>query len=322
MCFTIEIPFCLDTKTAYLVDVKSIITHKESSMKASTAIILAILAILTIIFGVLWMGSNGKTKALMKSNQELKELYDNSTQTIGEIQSSLESLDRDLSGQLFTNKEIPGTTPEDRRSRIITSIANMRDQIEADKKKISDLEKQLASSRSQLKGVQDIVNKLKASISDKEAIMDELQKRLGILNETLEEERRSSLAEIQKREQTISEKQQTITQQSIDANTIYYIYGTRKELMEKGIVDRKGGLLGIGKVTTVAPSIQTEKFTQMNLLDTQEIRFPVSKKGYAVLSNHVATTYKVEKSGDQNILTVTDPTNFRKQKFLVIELMQ
>lgn len=291
-------------------------------MKASTAIVLAILAILTVIFGVLWMGSNGKTKDLMKSNEELKKLYENSTQTIGEIQSSLESLDKDLSGQLFTNKEIPGTTPEDRRSRIITSIANMRDQIETDKKKIADLEKQLASSRNQLKGVQDIVNKLKASISDKEAIMDELQKRLGILNETLEEERRTSLAEIQKREQTISEKQQTITQQSIDANTIYYIYGTRKELMDKGIVDRKGGLLGIGKVTTVTHNIQTEKFTQMNLLDTQQISFPVTRKGYAVLSNHVATSYKVEKAGDSNVLTVTDPPSFRKQKFLVIELMQ
>ncbi len=291
-------------------------------MKASTAIVLAILAILTILFGVLWMGSNGKNKELIKSNEDIKKLYENSTQTIGEIQSSLESLDQDLSGQLFTNKELPGTTPEDRRASIITSIANMRNQIESDKKKISDLEKQLASSRTQLKGVQDIVNKLKASIADKEAIMDELQKRLGILNETLEEERRTSLAEIQKREQTISEKQQTITQQSIDANTIYYIYGTRKELMDKGIVDRKGGLLGIGKVTTVTHSLQTEKFTQMNLLDTQQITFPATKKGYAVLSNHVATSYTVEKAGDNNILTVTDPSNFRKQKFLVIELMQ
>ncbi len=291
-------------------------------MKASTAIILAILAILTVLFGVLWMGSNGKTKALIKSNEELKELYENSTATIGEIQSSLESLDKDLSGQLFTNKEIPGTTPADRRSQIISSIANMRNQIEADKKKIVDLEKQLASSRNQLKGVQDIVAKLKASISDKEKIMDELQKRLGILNETLEEERRTSQAEIQKRELTIGEKQQELSQQSIEANTIYFIFGTRKELMDKGIIDRKGGLLGIGKVTTVSHNIQTEKFTQMSLLDTQQINFPVTKKGFAILSNHVATTYKVEKIEDSNVLTITDPQNFRKQKFLVIELMK
>ncbi len=35
-------------------------------------------------------------------------------------------------------------------------------------------------------------------------------------------------------EMTITEKEQQITQQSIiEANTIYYVYGTRKELMSK-----------------------------------------------------------------------------------------
>ncbi len=235
-------------------------------MKASTAIIVAILAILTIVFAVLWVNANDKSKDIMKNNEELKKLYETSTSTINEIQSSLESLEQDLSGQLFTQKEIPGTSPEERRNKIINSIANMRDQIEADKKKITTLEKQLATSKSQLKGVQEIVNKLKNSISEKEQIMDELQQRLGILNETLETERRSSAEEIQKREMTITEKEQQITQQSIEANTIYYVSGTRKELMSKGIMDRKGGLLGIGKVSTVKQNIPVEQFTTINLL--------------------------------------------------------
>jgi len=290
-------------------------------MKATTAIIVAVLAILTIVFAVLWINANGKSKDIMKSNEELKKLYETSTSTINEIQSSLESLEQDLSGQLFTQKEIPGTSPEERRNRIISSIANMRDQIEADKKKIATLEKQLATSKSQLKGVQEIVNKLKASISEKEQIMDELQQRLGILNETLETERRTSAEEIQKREMTITEKEQQITQQSIEANTIYYVYGTRKELMSKGIMDRKGGLLGIGKVSTVRQNIPIEQFTSMNLLETQQISFPATKKGYSILTNHPATSYKVEKEGDQNILTILDATSFRKQKFVVIELL-
>ena len=238
-------------------------------MKATSAIIVAILAILTIVFAVLWINANGKSKDIMKNNEELKKLYETSTSTINEIQSSLESLEQDLSGQLFTQKEIPGTSPEERRTKIISSIANMRDQIEADKKKIATLEKQLATSKSQLKGVQEIVNKLKASISEKEQIMDELQQRLGILNETLETERRTSAEEIQKREMTITEKEQQITQQSIEANTIYYVYGTRKELMSKGIMDRKGGLLGIGKVSTVKQNIPVEQFTTINLLENQ-----------------------------------------------------
>ena len=290
-------------------------------MKATSAIIVAILAILTIVFAVLWINANGKSKDIMKSNEELKKLYETSTSTINEIQSSLESLEQDLSGQLFTQKEIPGTSPEERRTKIISSIANMRDQIEADKKKIATLEKQLATSKSQLKGVQEIVNKLKASISEKEQIMDELQQRLGILNETLETERRTSAEEIQKREMTITEKEQQITQQSIEANTIYYVYGTRKELMSKGIMDRKGGLLGIGKVSTVKQNIPVEQFTTINLLENQQITFPATKKGYSILTNHPATSYKVEKEGDQNILTILDATSFRKQKFVVIELL-
>jgi len=290
-------------------------------MKATSAIIVAILAILTIVFAVLWINANGKSKDIMKSNEELKKLYETSTSTINEIQSSLESLEQDLSGQLFTQKEIPGTSPEERRTKIISSIANMRDQIEADKKKIATLEKQLATSKSQLKGVQEIVNKLKASISEKEQIMDELQQRLGILNETLETERRTSAEEIQKREMTITEKEQQITQQSIEANTIYYVYGTRKELMSKGIMDRKGGLLGIGKVSTVKQNIPVEQFITINLLENQQITFPATKKGYSILTNHPATSYKVEKEGDQNILTILDATSFRKQKFVVIELL-
>jgi len=290
-------------------------------MKATTAIIVAILAILTIVFAVLWMNANDKSKDVMKNNEELKKLYETSTSTINEIQSSLESLEQDLSGQLFTQKEIPGTSPEERRTKIISSIANMRDQIEADKKKIATLEKQLATSKSQLKGVQEIVNKLKASISEKEQIMDELQQRLGILNETLETERRTSAEEIQKREMTITEKEQQITQQSIEANTIYYVSGTRKELMSKGIMDRKGGLLGIGKVSTVKQNIPVDQFTSMNLLENQQITFPVTKKGYSILTSHPATSYKVEKQGDQNVLTILDATSFRKQKFVVIELL-
>ncbi|HPX10377.1 MAG TPA: hypothetical protein PLK65_04195 [Candidatus Cloacimonas sp.] len=290
-------------------------------MKATTAIIVAILAILTIIFAVLWINANDKSKDIMKNNEELKKLYETSTSTINEIQSSLESLEQDLSGQLFTQKEIPGTSPEERRTKIISSIANMRDQIEADKKKIATLEKQLATSKSQLKGVQEIVNKLKASISEKEQIMDELQQRLGILNETLETERRTSAEEIQKREMTITEKEQQITQQSIEANTIYYVSGTRKELMSKGIMDRKGGLLGIGKVSTVKQNIPVEQFTTLNLLENQQITFPATKKGYSILTNHPATSYKVEKEGDQNVLTILDATSFRKQKFVVIELL-
>ncbi len=290
-------------------------------MKNIQTIIIILLAVLAIIFGIVWMNAAKKNKALVQSNEDLKTLYESSTATIGEIQSSLESLDEDLSGQLFTQSEIPDLSPEDRRERIISSIANMREQIEADKKKIAQLEAQLASSRTQLRGVQEIVDRLKASIEEKETIMAELQDRLGIMTETIEEERRLSQMEIAAREQTIQEKEEALDEAAWEANTIYYTVGKRSELMDLGVIDRKGGILGIGRVTLVAKSLETDDFNEINLLETAEIRFPATKKGYSILSNHVATTYEVDKEEDEYILHITDPENFRKQKFLVIELL-
>jgi hypothetical protein len=284
-------------------------------------IIIIILAVLAIVFGAIWMNASKKNKELNLNNEELKTLYESSTATIGEIQSSLQSLDEDLSGQLFTQSEIPNLSPEDRHQRVIKSIANMREQIEADKKKIATLEAQLSGSRTQLKSVQQIVDRLKASIGEKETIMAELQDRLGIMSETIEAERRLSEQEIASREQTIQEKKDALDEAAWNANVIYYTVGKRSDLKDRGVIDRKGGLLGIGKVTLVAKSLETEDFSEINLLETTEIRFPATKKGYSVLSNHVATTYSVSKDGGEYVFTVTDPQNFRKQKFLVIELL-
>lgn len=290
-------------------------------MKIAQIIITVVLAVLAIIFGIIWMNAAKENKALTKSNEDLQSLYESSTATINEIQESLQALDQDLSGQLFSQSELPGASPADRRERIISSIANMRDQIEADKKKIAQLEGQLANSRTQLRGVQDMVNRLKTSLDDKERIMAELQTRLGIMDETIEAERRQSQLTIAEREQTIAERNQALIEAEREASTIYYVVGTRKQLMDQGIIDRKGGILGIGRVTTVNRQIATEKFTEINLQDTDEITFRATSKGYSILSNHVATTYKVEKVDNEYVLRVTDKENFRKQKFLVIELL-
>ncbi|MDD3536512.1 MAG: hypothetical protein PHC50_10255 [Candidatus Cloacimonetes bacterium] len=285
------------------------------------AVVIALLAILAIVFGVLWMNSSKEIKDYKLSNEELQSLYDNATVTIGEIQSNLEVLDQDLSGQLFTQNEIPGATPEDKRERLVNTINTMRGQIEADKKKISALEAQLANSKTQLKGVQDVVARLRTSIEEKERIMDELQERMGMLTENMEEERRITQREIAILEQISQQKDKQLQQAEYSESYIYYVVGTRKQLMEQGIVDRKGGLLGIGKVTTVTKNLKLERFSEINLKNTNEIRFPITKKGYSILSNHLATTYEVSKEGGEMLLRITDPDNFRKQKFLVIELL-
>lgn len=290
-------------------------------MKFTQTIIMTVLALLVIVFGVVWMNASKANKALRLEKEELESLYESSSAMIADVQANLDEMEQDLSGQLFTQSELSETDSTDRRDKMVASIAIMREQIEADKKKIAQLEAQLANSRTQLRGVQETVDRLKASLADKEQIMSELQERMGILDETIEEERRRSQREIAEIEQTVLEREQEIGEIKRIENQIYYTIGTRKQLLDNKVINRKGGLLGIGRVTMVKKAIDAMNFSEINLLDQTEIRFPATKKGYSILSNHIATTYKVEKDGSEYVLNITDPDNFRKQKFLVIELL-
>ncbi len=281
-------------------------------MKATSWIIVAVLAILAIIFGVMWSNASSKTKGLEKSNADLQQLYDTSTATISEIQSSLDTFDKELMGTIGTASEIPGATPVER-------LANARAKIDEYKKLISNLESKLAASKGQLSSIQGIVDKLKRSVADKEKIVAELEGRVANLSSTLDSERQTAQTEINLRESRIKEKEGIITNQNIESNRLYYVVGTRKQLLDSGIIDRKGGILGIGKVSTVRDA-DLAKYTEFNLLDTQEVSFPVTKKGYSILSNHVAASYDISKGGDQYVLRVTDADSFRKQKILVVEL--
>jgi hypothetical protein len=289
-------------------------------MKATTWIIVAILAILAVLFGIMWMGSAGKISAAEKKAQEEAKKYEEAKSTLEEVTSSLESLDKDLLGTIEGSSEIPGSTPEERRTRLITNISNMRTQIETDKKKIADLESQLARSNGKVSGLDKMINNLKASLAKKEKMEADYVKQLAELEGQRDSDRKASQEEIALRESQIKDKQTIIENMNQDNNVVYYAVGTRKELIAKGIVDRKGGILGIGRVTTVSKELYTDKFQMMNLLDATTLTFGNGTQKFAVLSNHVASSYKVENISGKYQLTVTDPELFRKQKFLVIEL--
>jgi len=286
-------------------------------MKNTTWILIAALVIIGVVFAIMYFGASGKLSSVEKEKEEMQNSLALATQTISDIQSNLDELD----SQLNINGEFPGAGSGDRRTQLANRINNMRAQIENDKRRIADLELRLNRSNTQLRGVQELLDKLKSSVADKEKIVAELQNRLGIVNETLETERIASRQEIARRDQTIAEKQSTIAEKDKDINTMYYIIGTRRDLIDKKIVDRRGGLLGIGRVSTMTDQINIKEFTTLNLLESAEFSFPATRKGYSVLSSQNAASYRIDKAGDFYILKVTDPALFRNQKYIVIELL-
>ena len=289
-------------------------------MKTTSWIIVVILAILAIIFGVMWHNASVKAKELAQSQEELKQsiLEKEVPVTAEELQNSIDALGREL-GLIGAGTEFPVGTPEELKARNLNTLNTARTKISEYKKQLADLEAKIADNKKTMASMQSTVDRLKKSLAEKERIVAELERRVIAINDTLTTERKIAQAEITKRENMLQEKETELTKLNIDSNTIYYAIGTRKQLLDSGIITRKGGILGIGKVS-VLKDVNLTKFSHFNLLETQEITFPVTRRGYSVLSNHIAASYEVRKEGDQYVLRVTDPEQFKKQKVLVIEL--
>ncbi|MFO7659824.1 MAG: hypothetical protein R6V77_02825 [Candidatus Cloacimonadaceae bacterium] len=288
-------------------------------MKTSTWISV-ILAVIAFVFSVLWFTTNTKKVNLAKQMDSLKTSFEFATETINDIQTNLDSIEIGLSGQLFSGREMP-ISAADRRSQIISTVRSMKQQIEYDKERITTLEKQLAGSQVKNRSLESMIAKLRQSINDKERIVAELSGKLGILEETVISEKILSQEEISKRDREIAAKVATIKTQEKDLNTIFYAYGSRKELVDTDVITREGGILGLGKVSTLSKMSELEKYKTFNLDEVEGISFPATKRGYSILSSQNAASYRVDKVGDSYVLKVTNKELFRKYKILVIEIL-
>jgi len=69
-------------------------------MKTST-ILTIILAVLAIVMGILWFNATSAKQKIAAQNDSIKASFENATNTINEIQSSLDSIES-FSGMLFS----------------------------------------------------------------------------------------------------------------------------------------------------------------------------------------------------------------------------
>lgn len=281
-------------------------------------ILLIVLAVAAILVTVLWLNSNAAKVNLAKQNDSIRTAFEMATATISDIQTNLDSIDSGISAQLLASGETPQANG-DTRTQIITRIKDIKNRIAIDKKRIASLEKQLANSNVKVKGLDDIVANLKKSLEEKEKVIQDLSAQIGLYADSLSTERKVFRDTVVRKDEIITEKQTIIENLAKDINTIYYAAGTRKDLVQEGIIKRTGGFLGIGRMSVVQKP-DLAKYDTFDLQQFDNITFPATKGGYSILTNQSAESYTIEKSGETFILKITNKELFRKQKFLVIEI--
>jgi hypothetical protein len=277
-------------------------------------VIIVILLGATAFFYQKYQKSSLEYANMVTQEQTARNQYGEAINSIAAIQDSLSSIvlgdsaARLISGNVQSERRLSNT----QREEVLDRIAVLKAGVERTKARIEVLDGELRRSGVRVAGLRKMVAHLKETVTEKEALMTQLTARADSLQNAVT----GLVATVEQKSDTIVAQAQNIEQKRHELGTIYYVIGTKKDLTKSGIVVAKGGVLGMGK--TLKPTGQFDE-TQFTAMDTDQetvVRIPSPK--VQILSAQSPASYELQIVGKETELHITDPSEFRKIKHLVI----
>lgn len=124
-----------------------------------------------------------------------------------------------------------------------------------------------------------------------------------------------------------SELEDTVSVMDERENEVYYVIGTKKELMSRGIISEEGGTRFLvftrtGETLVPAAVLDPAQFTKADRRTLTELAMPKANKDYRVISHHDLAYVEADRMNNgkfRGTLRITAPTSFwAPSKFLII----
>jgi peptidoglycan hydrolase CwlO-like protein len=300
---------------------------KKEGMKKGvlTTAIIALILLVIAGFVVNSMYTNEQKKHLaVVENQKhsFTQLLTSRDSVINEWMLTFDQIEKDLNTvkekeNIITMKSEDKEFSKDKKQQILKDIEYVNTLLDQNKKKIASLTAQLNKSGGTIKGLQVRIAELEASMKERETEIADLKVALtqkdfqiGQLNTKMSEQ-----------EVAIAQKDEKITTQTAEMNKGFIASGTYKALKAKGLINKEGGFLGIGRKEAMLQGFSQSVFTQVNITETKSI--PVNSKNAKLITFHPASSYELVRDKDNKIasIDIKNPDEFWKvSKYAVVEI--
>lgn len=270
--------------------------------------------LLLFLIAFLVLSCNKKEKELTLRNQELTQVVEQRDSIIGILNNTLDEIEKNL-GVISSS----GATRNDLKERMRRDISHINNLIESNQNRYDSLKRIVSSGRNRSGNLSKRMDTLNMQLNERENRIAELNEQIAILNN-----------KINYQDQTIGNLQSFSTDQesTIDRmirrlNTAYFIVGEEKDLVEKNVVYKDGGFLGIfGRVDRLNPQFNNNLFTQIDIRDDQiiEIKKENGKDKISLVTIHPSQSYNIKDVNDEMAqVEITDPQSFwEASKYLVV----
>ncbi|MDR2621973.1 MAG: hypothetical protein LBC48_05255 [Dysgonamonadaceae bacterium] len=264
--------------------------------------------------------NSAEYKALKAQHDSLLVVNAQNTAELDEIVSLLNEVEENFNSiksaenYLSVQSNTPGELSPSARDKVHADMQFITETLSKNKEKIAELEKKLKSSAIQSKQLKQTLDNLRTQLDEKTMALVALNEELERKDQKITELSDNILAlskDVQELKEHSDAQQQTIETQTRELNTVYYCYGTSKELKNQGIL--KSGQLGV--------NFNKDYFIRVKDMNKLELISLKAKKGKLV-SKHPDGSYEFTKDANKQAeLKILDPKNFWSlTKYLVVEV--
>lgn len=245
--------------------------------------------------------------ASTKAANELEEILT----LLNEVEDNFRSI-KAAENYLSVQSNSPGELTPSTRERIHSDMQFITQTLDKNRQQLTELENKLKNSNLKSSQLQQTLNNLRTELDQKTmalvALNDELERKNQQITQ-LSESVSTLSKDVQDLRAQTNAQQTTIDEQQKEINTVYYCFGTTKELKAQKILDGDA----IGTNFNKDYFIRIKDYNKLSTI-------PLYAKKGKLASKHPAGSYEFEKDANgQAQLRILDPKNFWSlTKYLVV----
>jgi len=262
-------------------------------------------------------GPSPETQARIDSLSQASAQKDRLVEEIAENTRFVSEISAELAKAAVPPKKLKVSSESPLRASRDTLIQKIRyftGRVREIEPKLQDSERRI----SELTSISDSLrNALAATMQNLQGVIDSQKEQIAALTEQVETLTAENVA-----------LKDTIENMSTEANTVYYVVGTKDELEQKGIVKEEGGarflfvLWKSGKTLVPARSLDPSVFTPVDRRHFSQLPLPATDKEYRIVSRQDVGALETPPSGDGTItgrVKIADSARFwANSKYLII----
>lgn len=216
-------------------------------------------------------------------------------------------------------------TPAARRAQVLDRVRELASRLNASegrlaasRKRVAELAGNDSTMKVQLAAYDSTVASFRSIMDNQKAEIANLTQQVNQLTSENTQLKTDNVQLVSDKTSLTSEKDQLTSER----NTVYYIVGTKEDLLKRHIIEQTGGTLGIGKVQVPARELSPAEFTTIDKTKVDEIAFPKANTPYRIVTRQ--DTAALETGPDQKGrimggLKIKDPESFwAASKFLIV----